>query len=129
MIHNNRSIGILPAFAIVAAGLIPLSAPSRTINISDASTGRAAFICNYAVAIAKRGNRAFVYRSPRSDAKLVSSLVFNAPVYVCDEQGQWYQVRFDGACKGRFDNGLRLDRTQRCSAGWMRKQNVDVQSG
>lgn len=129
MARNNRVFGSLFAVAIVPVGLIPLSAPSQTISISDTGTGRASFVCNYAIAIAKRGNRASVYRSPRSDAKLVSSLVSNAPVYVCDQQGQWYQVRFGGACNRRFDSGLRVERTQRCSEGWMRQRNVDVQSG
>ena len=129
MTHMNRLFGNLFAFTIVGGSLILLSAPSQAISISHAKASRASFVCNYAITIAKQGSRVFVYGSPRSDAKVVSKLVSNAPVYVCDEQGQWYQVRFNGTCKNRFNNGLRVEHARLCPVGWMRKRNVDVQSG
>jgi len=115
--------------AIIGGGSIAFPAPSQTIGILDTSSIPVSIACNYAITITRQGGRVLVYRSPRSNAKVVSRLPSNTPVYVCDEQRQWYQVRFSGNCKGRFNNGLREDLAQRCPVGWIRKQNVDVKSG
>ena len=129
MVYIAGLFGVLGTFTIVGSGSPLLSAPTQTNSDALARISQASYLCNYAVAIAKKGNRVPVYRSPRSGAKVVSKLPSNAPVYVCDEQVKWYQVRFNGSCKRRFNDGLRVERARLCSVGWIRKSNVDVLSG
>ena len=129
MVYIAGLFGVLGTFAIVGSGSPLLSASTQTNNDALARISQASYICNYAVAIAKKGNRASVYRSPRSYARVVAKLRSNAPVYVCDGQVDWYQVRFNGSCKRRFNDGLRVERARLCSIGWMRKRIVDVRSG
>jgi len=125
---NMRASFAVAALVVIAGNspVLPGVAHASTPSVPEA---RASFICNYATIVSPSQHNVPVYRSHQTRAKAVGALPPNAPVYICNEQGQWYQIRFDGPCATRATNGLRVERTQGCKVGWIKRKYIEVKSG
>jgi len=117
---------------IVKLGMLSLVIAAPTIShASDvhSAAGWTSYICNYAVTVTGAGPGAPVYRRPAARSKVIARLPAGAPVYICDENRQWYEVHFNEACAVRSTDGLKSERARLCPVGWMRSSTVEVLSG
>ena len=108
-----------------------VSLASVSIAAVPARAARAPpFLCNLAKVVGSKGARRVVVRiKPRSRSAQVGTLSYGAPIYICDEQGDWYKVFYAGACGDEHPQGIKSDKVRSRKLGWLPRSRVKVISG
>lgn len=87
-------------------------------------------LCNYAKVNRTQYHNTVVLRSgPGMRYRSTGNLLPQRVVYVCDEEGDWFKVYFDGLCNRRSTRGLDIRYVTRCRSGWVLRNKIQVISG
>lgn len=79
-----------------------------------------------------QGNSVAVRVGPGHRFREIDKLGSGHRVYICDEQGDWFEIFYSGSdapCGSSSDSGLDVRKAKGCRSGWVEKKWINVISG